>query len=58
MTDSRNIRFALGLLACGLLAGIGSYLGGLWGVAVLGGMVGGGLGGWVFSKLSTRSPGS
>ncbi len=57
MTESRTIRFALGLLACGLLGGLGAYLGGHWGLAAWGGAVGGGLGGWVFSMLSPRSPG-
>ncbi len=56
MSGSRTHRFALGVLACGLLGGVGSYLGSLWGFAALGGAVGGGLGGWVFSMVSPRSP--
>jgi hypothetical protein len=56
MSRSRTHRLVLGMLACGLLGGVGSYLGSLWGFAALGGAVGGGLGGWVFSMVSPRSP--
>ena len=56
MSGSRNHRLVLGMLACGLLGGVDSYFGSLWGFAALGGAVGGGLGGWVFSMLSSRSP--
>ena len=42
----------LGLIACGICAGIGSYLGGIVGSSLAGAAIGGGIGGFVFSQAS------
>jgi len=40
-----------GLAACGMLAGMGSHVGGLFGHSYIGGAIGGGVGGFVFSQV-------
>jgi len=40
-----------GLAACGMLAGIGGHVGGLFGHSYIGAAIGGGVGGFVFSQV-------
>ena len=40
-----------GLAACGVLVGIGSHVGGLFGHSYIGAAIGGGVGGFVFSQV-------
>jgi hypothetical protein len=42
----------VGLVACGALAGLGSYFGGTFGYPLIGAAIGGALGGFIFSQAS------
>lgn len=43
-----------GLAGCGLCGALGSALGGRFGFSGLGALLGGGIGGFVFSQIATR----
>ena len=44
----------LGLLACGLCAGLGTFVGEAFGHSLIGAGIGGGIGGFVFSQIVVR----